>query len=312
MSATQRAKLEPPSRVEVYTDGGCKPNPGPGGWGAVVRAGRGEWLLSGNDPQTTNNQMELQAAVSSLAMLEGIFGPCSVELYTDSEYLRQGITSWIEDWERNGWRTKAKAPVKNQALWRALRGLTRIHEISWHWLPGHAGHRHNERADRLATQARKALRPSRPPTTAAKPEQGPPEVEIYVKASCDRRRKVGGWGVVICKGGNTRALSGRAKTASANALLIQGAAEGLRALTRPCSVVVYSDADYLIQGASKWIEGWLARDWRTKGGKPVANRHEWEALLAAADPHHVSWRSARVGDTPHMARAAALAAGAEE
>ena len=303
------ATLKAPARIEVYTDGGCKPNPGPGGWGAVIRFGDNEWLLSGNAVQTTNNQMEMQAAAAALGLLQSLFGRCTMELYTDSEYLRQGITAWIDAWERNGWQTKAKRPVKNQALWQTLHRLTQSHTVTWRWLKGHAGHTHNERADRLATRARVALCTPTPPPSRT-PTASPPEVEIYVKASYISSKQTGGWGVVLCKGDHSRPLNKQAKGVSANALFIRGAAEGLWALTRPCSVVVISDANYLIQGASQWIKGWLNRDWRTRDGKPVANRGEWEALLVAMRPHRVSWRLGQINELPNLAKAGELAAAA--
>lgn len=304
-----KLKLQTPDRVEVYTDGGCRPNPGPGGWGAIARLGDREWTLSGNDPQSTNNQMEMQAAVSVLGLLESLFGRCSVDLYTDSEYLRQGITEWIGKWERNGWQTRGREPVKNRELWQVLDRMTRSHSVTWHWVQGHAGHPLNERADRLATRAREALRPAA--AAAAKASHGSfaPEVEICVKASYLQSQKAGGWAVVLRTGEHQRTLS-RQEAGTANALLIRGAAEGLWALTRPCSVAIYSDADYLIRGASQWIKGWQSRDWTTRDGKPVANRAEWEALLAAMQPHRVIWQIGRVDEMPDLAAAGELAAAA--
>jgi ribonuclease HI len=295
------------AHVQVYTDGGCKPNPGPGGWGAIIRFGKHEWLLSGNDPHTTNNRMEMQAAVAALGLLGSLFGRCQVELYTDSEYLRQGITDWIEGWAQNGWRTQKGDAVKNKRLWHLLYDLTQRHTITWHWLKGHAGHIHNERADRLATQARAGLHT--PPLHLAGPsEVKGPQVEIYVKASYHQAQGIGGWGVVLRKEDHVRTLSGQEKGMSANAMLIRAAAEGLRALTRPCSAVVYSDADYLIRGASQWIKGWVTRGWLTREGSPVANRAEWESLLEAAHPHDVTWQLRHPDDVAELAQAGELAA----
>ena len=304
--------LPPPGRIQAYTDGGCKPNPGPGGWGAFIRLTDHqntdlEWNLSGNHPATTNNQMELQAAIATLATLAGHFGPCQLDLYTDSQYLRQGITEWLPGWQRNGWQTKQDEAVKNQEQWNALAELVRLHQVEWHWLKGHAGHPENERADYLATQARAALEQAHS-LPASLPAGEAPEVEIYVKSSYIGRSHQGGWGVVLRKSDHLRQLSGRASNTSANALLLRGAAEGLWALTRPCSVLVLSDADYLIRGASQWIKGWLARNWRTKDGKPVANRSEWDALLAAMRPHRVRWQLAQASDYPLLEKAGQLAA----
>lgn len=133
--------------IEIYTDGACSGNPGPGGWGTILRFQGKERELSGGNLETTNNQMELQAAIEGLKALKE---PCDVELYTDSQYLRQGITQWIHNWKRNGWRTADKKPVKNQRLWEELDALAQTHTVKWHWLKGHAGHPENERCDELA------------------------------------------------------------------------------------------------------------------------------------------------------------------
>ncbi len=136
-------------RVVIYTDGACSGNPGPGGWGAILMSGKHEREICGGEPDTTNNRMELMAAIQAL---EALNKPCSVELHTDSQYLRQGITEWLAGWKARGWRTAAKAPVKNEDLWKRL-DLARLgHDVSWKWVKGHAGHPLNERADALARQ----------------------------------------------------------------------------------------------------------------------------------------------------------------
>ena len=140
--------------VEIWTDGGCKPNPGPGGWGAVLCYGEHERELSGADPQTTNNRMELTAAT---AALEALKRPCRVMLHTDSEYLKNGITRWHTGWVRKNWRSSTGEPVKNIDLWQRLLAAAARHQIEWRWVRGHSGNPMNERADALATRARKAL-----------------------------------------------------------------------------------------------------------------------------------------------------------
>ena len=294
-----------PPRVDVYTDGGCDPNPGPGGWGAVIRWKDREWVLSGNDPDTTNNRMELHAASAALALLEGLLGHCQVNVHTDSQYLRQGITEWIDGWVGRGWRTRDKQPVKNQDLWRVLYRLTQAHDVAWQWIKGHAGHPLNERADRLATEARRALRRLRSldrkpeaPTAPQPPDDGWSTVEICIKASCRGAHGQGGWGTVLRMDEHTRSLSGGDPMTTVNVMLIEGATEALRALTKPCRVTVYSNAKYLIQGASQWVKGWQSRGWQTRDGKPVANRAAWEALLEAARPHHVVWVQVKKDDAP--------------
>jgi ribonuclease HI len=135
--------------VEIWTDGGCKPNPGPGGWAAILRYGAVEKELSGFDPETTNNRMELTAAIRALACLKR---SCRVELYTDSKYVMQGIGEWLPNWKRRGWKTADRKPVKNQDLWQALDEECQKHAITWHWVKGHAGDPGNERADALANR----------------------------------------------------------------------------------------------------------------------------------------------------------------
>jgi ribonuclease HI len=136
-------------KVAVYTDGACRGNPGPGGWGAVLMFGTTEKELCGGEPATTNNRMEMTAAIRAL---EALREPCRVDLYTDSEYLRKGITEWLPNWRRRGWRTANRKPVKNQDLWEALTALAERHDVAWHWVKGHAGHPENERADLLANR----------------------------------------------------------------------------------------------------------------------------------------------------------------
>ncbi len=136
--------------VHIATDGACKGNPGPGGWGALIRYGDSEKTISGGEADTTNNRMELRAAIEALNILKR---PCRVQLTSDSTYVRDGITKWIYAWRRNGWRTAAKKPVKNADLWEALWDATQYHDVEWHWVKGHAGHPDNERADRLASDA---------------------------------------------------------------------------------------------------------------------------------------------------------------
>jgi ribonuclease HI len=142
----------PDQSVEIYTDGACSGNPGPGGWGAVLRWGSHEKDIMGGEPLTTNNRMELMAAI---AALEALKKGMHVDLHTDSEYLRNGITAWIHNWKRNGWRTADKKPVKNVELWQRLEAALERHDVKWHWVKGHAGHPENERADALAREGMK-------------------------------------------------------------------------------------------------------------------------------------------------------------
>lgn len=141
--------------MEIFTDGACAGNPGPGGWGALLRHGEHERELCGGAPDTTNNRMELTAAIEALRALRR---DCEIDLYTDSEYLRRGVTEWLAAWKRNGWRTASRRPVKNIDLWQALDAEIGTHDIRWHWVKGHSGHAGNERADRLANRGMQSVR----------------------------------------------------------------------------------------------------------------------------------------------------------
>jgi len=136
-------------KIVIYTDGACSGNPGPGGWGAILIWGEHRKELSGGEATTTNNRMELMAAI---AALEALKRPSKVELFTDSNYVKNGVTGWIHGWKRNGWKTADKKPVKNAELWQRLDEARRRHEVDWHWVKGHAGHELNERADELARE----------------------------------------------------------------------------------------------------------------------------------------------------------------
>ncbi|MBM3607921.1 MAG: ribonuclease HI [Alphaproteobacteria bacterium] len=144
-----------PRRVTIWTDGACSGNPGPGGWGAILHWNGHEKELNGGEALTTNNRMELMAAI---AALESLKRACAIDLYTDSQYLRGGITGWLHGWKRNGWKTADKKPVKNVELWQRLDEATQRHDIEWHWVKGHAGHEMNERADALAREGMKPFK----------------------------------------------------------------------------------------------------------------------------------------------------------
>jgi ribonuclease HI len=143
------------NKVEIFTDGACKGNPGPGGWGALLRMGKTEKELSGGEKATTNNRMEMTAVIRAL---EALTRPCEVAVYSDSKYVIDGITKWIFGWQKRGWKNAAKQPVANEDLWRALMAASTPHTISWHWVKGHDGHVENERVDKLACAAAEAAR----------------------------------------------------------------------------------------------------------------------------------------------------------
>jgi ribonuclease HI len=272
----------------------------------------GEAELCGNVAHGTNNRMEMEAAIAALAYLQGRHGRCQVDLYTDSRYLRQGITAWIDDWFARGWKAKNGLSIKNQDLWRCLYELTHAHDVQWHWVKGHAGDPLNERVDRLAGGARVRLAGNAACAPGTAPEAAPhvasDPVALSIGASCRGGRGPGGWAVVVRAEGRQQVLRGRARETTGNRLYVEAATAGLRALETPTSVTVQARSDYLVQGASQWAPSWQQRGWRNSKGAPIKNQEQWAALLAAAQPHQVTWRSVKGRDlTDDLAEAARVA-----
>jgi ribonuclease HI len=292
-------------RVTIYSDGGADPNPGIGGWAAILRAGGREKVLTGNHPQTTNNRMELQAAI---AALQALTRPSQVDYYTDSEYVRQGITSWIDKWAAAGWQRKGK-PIPNVDLWQQLWHLNHTHQIEWHWVRGHTGDPLNERVDELARQARLDITP------AAQLTAGAPR--LFVRASCRGNPGPGGWGVVLEQGQGaeltTEQRSGSAARTTNNRMELQAAIEGLKMLPPDSPVQLFTTSDYLFQGATRWIHGWRKRDWQKRDGQPVSNRDLWQELDRLLAGRQVRWMNAKgelYQEQPALDEAARLAAAA--
>ncbi|MBK8984891.1 MAG: ribonuclease HI [Chloroflexi bacterium] len=285
--------------VVVYTDGGADPNPGIGGWAAVLQYGEREKVLTGNDPHTTNNRMELQAAIAALGALTR---PSTVEFHTDSEYLRQGITQWIDKWSKNNWVLKGGKPVLNADLWQVLWPLVKRHDIEWHWVKGHAGHPMNERADQLAREARLRITPN------AQISDDVPR--LYLRASCKGNPGPGGWGVVLEHQGDTRQASGSVPASTNNRMEITAVIEGLLLLSPGSTVQIFTTSDYLFQGATQWIHGWRKRNWQKKDEQPVANADLWQALDQLTQVYAIRWINAKGQTIPALAEAAKLAAAA--
>ena len=264
--------------VIIYTDGGCNPNPGPGGWGAVLLLeGQPNRELSGGAPQTTNNRMELQAAIAALQSLPE---PHRVDLYTDSQYLRRGVTQWLPNWQANHWRLSGRGQVKNRDLWEPLARELERHQVSWHWTRGHAGNQWNERADELASKAI---------PTHALPLDDEHHVHIFLGAAYLGREKRGGWAALLRYGEHTKSLSGSEAKTSANRMHIRAAIQGLQALKRPAPIHIYTTSDYLKNGATAWCANWAAGGWVTRDGKPVSHRDLWEHLMELTRRLHLSW-----------------------
>lgn len=265
-------------RVIIYTDGGADPNPGPGGWAAILiheASGRIK-EISGGEPYTTNNRMELTAAVEGLAALKQ---PCVVTLYSDSAYLVQGMTRWVRTWVAKDWR-RGKKPVENTDLWQRLLELTQTHEVTWKWLRGHSGDRFNERADALVRQEIRRLYEEEPGRPAA-------DAEVYLLTSA--RGEQGLWAASVRGRGAERLLHGEERNATSNQLDLIAAAEALHTLPEGIRVRVYTLSDYLRNGAMQWLSVWKQRSWRTREGAAVKNRELWERLEAELRCRTVEW-----------------------
>lgn len=255
-------------QVTIYTDGGASPNPGPGGWGVVLihaTSGKSKELYGG-EPDTTNNRMELTAAIKALQALKE---PCQVSMVTDSEYLRRGVTEWLPKWIKNKWKRKKNEEIQNEELWRMLADLNTVHEISWQWTKGHAGDRYNERADQLASQAIREHRARQAPAQTA-------DAEVYLGVSV--RNGNGIWAALVRAEGDEEIVTGEEENVTSNSLDIAALAEVLGMLPERVRVNVYTYSDYLRNGATQWLKSWRARNWRTKEGDEVKNKELWQWL----------------------------------
>lgn len=294
----------PPTRVILYTDGGCSPNPGPGGWGVVILADEAAKRplreLSGVEETATNNRMEMRAALEGLRALEQ---SCEVLLITDSVYLKRGVEEWLAQWQQKGWKTQGKEDVKNRDLWEALAEELKRHRVNWRWTKGHAGDKWNERADHLA---------SSPLRQRSLPLDDQAAVHVFTAAAFSGKTQRGGFGAVLRFGEHHKELSGAVDATSANRMHIQAAIEGLRALKREVTTHVYTSSDYVCEGATRWLKQWQANQWLTREKQPVSHQDLWQALDLLQQRFEVHWHVIP-RDDPHpelMIKAKALATAA--
>jgi ribonuclease HI len=281
----------------IYTDGACNPNPGPGGWAAIILSPAAPPReLCGGEAHTSNNQMELQAVIAALKALPG---PEHVTLYTDSKYLRQGITEWLPQWVKRGWLTADKQPVKNQAHWQALAAEVARHRIEWQWVKGHAGNQWNERADELA----RSMLPK-----SGLPLADETAIHLFAAASYLGKQKSGGWGVVFRYQEHVKTLSGHVDNTSANRMHLTAAIQGLQAIKRALPIHFYTGSDYVKDGITLWVPAWQRQHWQTKSGSPVSNQDLWQELIATAAKYQITWHLAIKTEAPElMQQAKALA-----
>jgi ribonuclease HI len=265
--------------VTIYTDGGADPNPGPGGWGAILLFEKNGVVhkreLKGGEIQTTNNRMEITAAIAALKALKS---PCYVELFTDSEYLQKGISEWLPKWKNKNFKK-----VKNADLWQVLDDETSRHTIHWQWVKGHASDRYNERADELATAGRAEALGQPVDHTWTDPYR------VYLKVSAASAS--GAWAALLEKGGEQDVLSGSERPGVQYRLYLLAAIAALETMPNKSSAYVYTDSDYLRNGIQAWIKGWKQKGWVTKDGAEVKYRVLWERLDQLAQTRNVKWSS---------------------
>ena len=281
------------ARLSLYTDGGASPNPGPGGWGVVIvdpLTGATE-ELSGGEPDTTNNRMELLAAIHAL---ENQPDGAQLDVFTDSRYLRQGITQWLAGWRRNNWQKRDGSAVKNVDLWQRLEQASARHDIAWHWLKGHAGHEHNERADQLASEEIDRIRAALPVREHPSGDRSPAELEAFLRVRCTGR--TGRWAALLRLPGGDQTIGGRDSPTSANRLALIASLEILEHCPAELSLAIHTNIDYVRNGLHQWVSGWQARGWRTSAGDPVKNAGLWRRLLAEIENRTVTFLRADSDD----------------
>lgn len=269
----------------IYTDGACSPNPGPGGWGAVIiKNGSILSELSGFEESSTNNRMELTAAVEAL---QSVQNRSSITLYTDSIYLKNGITDWINKWQHNDWRTADRKQVKNSDLWRRLLVQVERHEVEWHWVKGHATDRFNIRADELAVAARKGQ--GQENRNNAPTELQADHIHLFTGVTYKHSTRLGGWSVILNWRTHVRVLGAGCAGTSANHLYLVALITGLQSLKKELPVDVHTHSGYLYDGATQWLKGWKNRNWRTREGGEVSNKQLWLELDTLLNRYQVSF-----------------------
>lgn len=253
--------------ITIYTDGGADPNPGPGGWAAILIHPQREHELSGGEADTTNNRMELTAAIEALKALTTA---CAIDFYTDSEYLRKGITEWIDGWVKKGW-----GEIKNVDLWQALHKLVQQHEIKWHWVKGHAGNRYNERADQLASAEIRKLK--------GVPEAATDRTHVYMQIA--GKGTTFGWAAAIVRDGQAEIWQGGHPTISVNHFSLWAVLQIIERLPSDEPIQFFSNNSYLVDGITQWVNGWRKANWQ----KDIKFKEDWQRLDALNQSRDILW-----------------------
>ncbi|MBA3873133.1 MAG: hypothetical protein H0X30_28705 [Anaerolineae bacterium] len=282
--------------ITIYSDGGAKPSPnGPGGWASVLILDDEIAELSGQESSTTNSRMKLMAVFMALESLED---SSKIELYIDSKYVKSGVTQWMAKWALNGWRMSNHQPVENKDLWEGLHEMTETHEIHWHWSKNNIPFLYEARVVELVTAARELY--TAPPMVALMPD-GMPKVDttIYVASSYIS----GSWAAVLVTKTDEKEIEDRELNTTFNQTILLACAKLLESLTTPQTVAIYSINEYLVNGMTKWLRNWVKNDWHTASGEAVKNQEQWQRLLAAEQPHTITWILCNDFQNVHMIRA---------
>jgi ribonuclease HI len=277
------------SQVTIYSDGGADPNPGPGGWGVVLlftdpNGNTHKKELKGGELETTNNRMELTAAIQALRALKH---PCDVQFYTDSQYVKKGITEWMANWKKTDFK---KGKIQNADLWKTLDNEVARHAIRWNWVKGHAGNEYNELADTLATAGRAQIVGI--PISETTETGQPSAVHVYLAVSAGSGTESlgpGAWATLIEQDGKETTLAHSFPNTAANRLYLLAAIAALETLPNNITIEFMTNSSYLREGMNGWIKGWKKNNWQTKSGGEVKHRDLWETLDELSTSHQVKW-----------------------
>ena len=286
--------------IRVYTDGACRGNPGRGGWGVVIEHGRDRTEANGANADTTNNRMELTAAIEAL---ERITPGAPVRVTTDSAYVRNGITQWVDAWRHNGWKTSRGTAVKNRDLWQRLAEACAQRAVTWQWVKGHSGHPGNSRADKLARDGLLGRiighsgEPQAPRSDTPAPHDGTTLVRVYIARRWTARRGRGGarhgrgaWAAIIEDGTGSATIDGVDDDTTKQRLELKAAVEALRRIDAGRNVEVHTCSRYLEDGITLWLESWIRQDWYRGAGGRIKNHDLWSALATERDRLSVHWQ----------------------
>jgi len=276
--------------IEIYTDGACQGNPGPGGWGAIIlKPGKPPHKINGGEKSTTNNQMELTAVIHALDAIKK--SKEKIILYTDSKYVRDGIYKWMDNWKKNDWMTSLNSPVKNQPLWQRLDAGIKDLNIQCEWVKGHAGNQWNDEADQLACQSIPNIQTNEEKVKRndVLPINDSNAIHIFTAIAFSSKKNAGAWAAYLRYKTHTKSISEKVENSSSNQIHICSAIGGLELIKKKYPVHLYTLSDYLKDGATIWVRSWHKNHWKTKEGEPVKHKALWLSLHQLTQAYAIQW-----------------------